>query len=108
MPVQMNMDKNSAPKDKPAKLAKNPSQIPPQALIIAGVLGVLFLFFMVKTFVMSPSVKVAERIAPPAGYPDTFPYNTKDWQDANKAGRAGRLSGVPPMIPADAGKPVGQ
>jgi hypothetical protein len=87
--------KQSTPKSTPDAASR---QIPLPIVIAGGILVVSFFLFMFHTYVMplvprrSPAV---ERVAPPPGYPDVPPYNTKEWQQNAKPGQ--RMPGVPPV-----------
>ena len=71
---------------------------PKKFFIIGGVvLGILVIgYFVFTTFAGpkqsgNPTVNY-DKVAPPAGFPDNFPYNSKQWLDAGKPG----ISGMPP------------
>ncbi len=106
MPVVM--DRNSVGSgpstNKPNKPARKPAaesgSIPPIVMIAAGA-GLLLLFvalfhFFVRPLVPTDATPTITKVAPLPGFPDQPPYNTKEWQDARKAGRASFVSGIPP------------
>lgn len=91
MAVNKHLNNNNTSGDGPMQF--------PLPLVIGGVVIALLLFlFMYHTFI-SPLYGVgprrAERIAPPPGYPDVAPYNTREWQQHAKPGQ--RMPGVPPI-----------
>jgi hypothetical protein len=71
-------------------------------VFLVFVILVLYHFFVNPVVTIGGEPKVTT-IKPPPGFPDTPPYNTKEWQDAYKQGRASFISGVPPQ----AGPPSG-
>jgi hypothetical protein len=87
---------NNKPKSKKSDNTEEKT-IPIPLIVGGGVLVVLFFLFMYHTFV-SPlygqGPKKMERVAPPAGYPDVPPYNTREWQKYAQPGQ--RMPGVPP------------
>jgi hypothetical protein len=91
MAVQNNRPKSKKSDDKEEK------SIPIPVMISGGVLVLFFFLFMYHTYV-SPlygqGPKKAEHVAPPPGYPDVPPYNTKEWQQHAQPGQ--RMPGVPP------------
>lgn len=106
MPVVVNKGSSNPEPGKPgspkprAPRPKGPVEASPKVLIGAGVLLLILLVFLFHTYV-SPIVPTdaapkVTKVPPLPGMPDTFPYNTKEWQDAHKAGRASFISGVPP------------
>jgi len=78
--------------------AREPGQIATPILVASGAAMLLFLLFMYHLFV-SPLFpqghRQMERVAPPPGYPDVPPYNTKVWQENARPGQ--RMPGVPPV-----------
>jgi len=74
-----------------------PREISVKVVVVAGVLALLVIAFLYNTYInpfISPVQKI-ERVPPLPGFADQPPYNTKAWQEAYKAGRAGPISGVP-------------
>lgn len=67
--------------------------------VLVGVCAVLLLiaFFMFRTFILQPSPPAPTRVGPPPGWPDIFPYNTKEWREKTKDGtrNVSLMSGVP-------------
>ena len=87
--------KNESKKPKPQP--KEPPKVPLGVLIGAGVAVLVLVVFLFHTYVMPITPARAsgmERVAPPAGYPDIAPYNTKAWQQTARPGA--RMPGVPP------------
>jgi hypothetical protein len=78
------------------ELSGDVTRAPLPLLIGLGVLVLAFLTLMVTHFVgiggASHSRAGYEKVAPPAGYPDIYPYNSKKWQQAGRP----VLSGMPP------------
>lgn len=76
------------------KFSGNINELPKPLLIGLGVLVLLFLGFMVNQFVvpLRPPAKDADKVAPPPGYPDIPPFNSKAWQDGGKK----VTPGIPP------------
>lgn len=109
MPVVINKGGNTPPGQKGPTGQKSGKKMPdeprPVAIpIIVAVSAVvlLFILFMYHTFVnplLPERAPTTTKVAPLPGYPDVPPYNTKEWQDAQKEGRASFISGVPPNMP---------
>lgn len=62
-------------------------------IIGAGVMSVLVLIVAIVMMVRSNAAPTYEKVLPPAGFPDQYPYNSKDYQ---KRGMPA-ISGVPPQ-----------
>jgi len=93
------------------RLPDEPKPVPIPFIIAGGALVLLLILFLYHSFVnpllpeRAPSVT---KVAPLPGFPDTPPYNTKEWQDAYNKGQASFISGVPPrMGPPGGGTPAG-
>ncbi|HZO90430.1 MAG TPA: hypothetical protein VFB38_19040 [Chthonomonadaceae bacterium] len=110
MPYMVNKDSKPAGPNKPTQRASGePRQLTMPLLIGAAVVVVLFMVFMYHSYV-NPVVKpatIVTKVPPLPGYPDLYPYNTKEWQEQAKKGRAPRLSGVPPHMPGMPQQPSG-
>ena len=82
-------------------------------LIVAGVLSLLVVAAFVGKKAMSGDVAEAPtHVAPLPGFGDSFPFNTKEWQDKYKKGQVGLPSGVPGLPkglppPVDGAPPAG-
>jgi hypothetical protein len=76
--------------------ANEPKSVPIPVLISGGVLVVFLILFMYHTYISPLYGQSANRehVAPPPGYPDVPPYNTKAWQQYAQPGQ--RMPGVPP------------
>jgi hypothetical protein len=116
MPTVMHRGDKPGPTQKPAgpsaaankKTSVGSSDTPnllPKILIGGVVVAILFALFMYHQFVnpLVPGGRSLTKVAPLPGFRDEFPYNTKEWQEKYKAGKAGFVSGVPRM----AGPPAG-
>jgi hypothetical protein len=69
--------------------------------IAASVVTVLVVGILIYMYFFSgPKKEAAVHLAPPAGYPDVEPYNTKSWQDMQKKAEAsGQNAPRPPGPP---------
>jgi hypothetical protein len=101
MPTVINMGGKSEP---PGKSKDNtpaggpPKNTPLIAAIVAGILVLGLFVFLWRTYVSTPTHPPMTKVAPPPGFPDQWPYNTKEWQQQTNNGQlGGRLSGVPPI-----------
>src|SRR5688500_17654370 len=86
---------NQTKKQKPKQ--EEPPKIPLPAVIAAAFAALVLVVFLFHTYVspLTPARAAGmERVAPPPGYPDIAPYNTKAWQQTAKPGS--RMPGVPP------------
>lgn len=86
---------NKPESKKPEKTGDN--SVPLPILISGGVLVLFLVLFMYHTYVsplLGQGQQKMEHVAPPPGYPDVAPYNTKVWQQNAKPGQ--RMPGVPP------------
>ena len=86
---------NQPKKQKPK--SGEPAQIPLAAIIGAGLAALILILFLFHTYVspLRPAqASGMEHVAPPPGYPDIAPYNTRAWQQTAKPGT--RMPGVPP------------
>ena len=63
----------------------------------AGVLTLFLIVFLIHRFVhpFTSETKLPTKVAPLPGMADTYPYNTKEWQEAYKKGKTTFLSGIP-------------
>ena len=80
-----------------ARPKNEPREIPPLAVVGAGVVAVLFILFLFHTYV-HPFTSTTYKpvvVAPLPGFPNVPPYNVKEWQDMYKAGKTTRISGIP-------------
>lgn len=91
MVVQKDRPKSKKPDN------NEPKSFPVPLIVGGGILVLFFFLFMYHTYV-SPlygqGEKKMEHVAPPPGYPDVPPYNTKVWQENARPGQ--RMPGVPP------------
>lgn len=104
MPVILKKDKKPAP--------VGSREAPLKVIIAAGLFLVLLIAFLYHIFV-NPIVNTRGEpkvtfVKPLPGFPDTPPYNTKEWQEAFKQGRASLISGVPPPRPSSERTPSKQ
>lgn len=88
---------NSAVVKQRKKKADGQVEASPKAIIVAGLVTLLFVAVLIHLYVhpfVSPAKKI-DRVPPLPGFADQPPYNTREWQEAYKAGRATPISGVP-------------
>lgn len=101
MPVILKKGKNSSPS--PGRIPGEPREASIALIIGAGLLLVLFIavlyHFFVNPIVNTRGEPKVTFVKPLPGFPDTPPYNTKEWQEAFKQGRASLISGIPPNPP---------
>ncbi len=105
MPQLINRDAQTAEKKpdtraaapKPSRSRTAPREISVQMVVAAGVVAFALILFLIHTYIhpFTSQVRIPHKVAPLPGMADQYPYNTKEWQDAYKAGRTTMLSGVP-------------
>jgi hypothetical protein len=98
MPVILKKDKGSSAES--GRGSGEPLEASLALIIGAGLVLVLFLavlyHFFVNPIVNTRGEPKVTYVKPLPGFPDTPPYNTKEWQEAFKQGRASLISGIPP------------
>ena len=94
--------------NKPSRAKNEPRGISIRLVVAAGALVVLLIVYLVHAYVhpFTAPVKQAHKVAPLPGFPDTPPYNVKEWQDMYKSGKATFVSGIPHVpVGLGSGKP---
>jgi hypothetical protein len=88
--IIVNKDQGSPPANKRPDRPDDPES-KKRFLIGAGAVGVLVLAIIAIMLMRPKTVPREEKVPPPPGMPDTYPYNSKEWQQ-----RRPTIGGMPP------------